>query len=65
MLVDATGSCFQYSMGPVRGFKKRKKAEKKVYQNALAASLSQTQPLDWWDDFSRRLSGKILYRVMC
>lgn len=56
-------------MGPIRGFKRRKKAEKKVDQNvfdaeaASASALSSLQPqsqrpLDWWDDdFSKRITG--------
>ncbi|KAE7996829.1 hypothetical protein FH972_001518 [Carpinus fangiana] len=64
-LVDAAGSYLQYSMGPIRGFKKRKKADKKVDQNVLAASLrSQPQPLDWWDDFSQRITGRVLQSPM-
>ncbi|KDP29866.1 hypothetical protein JCGZ_18441 [Jatropha curcas] len=51
-------------MGPIRGFKRRKKAEKKVDQNVLAAALSSLhpqsqQPLDWWDDFSKRITGPL------
>ncbi|KDP29865.1 hypothetical protein JCGZ_18440 [Jatropha curcas] len=54
-------------MGPIRGFKRRKKAEKKVDQNVLAAALSSLhpqsqQPLDWWDDFSKRITD-ILFGV--
>lgn len=46
-------------MGPVRGLKKRKKVEKKVDQNVLAASLGpEPEPLDWWDGFSQRITGK-------
>lgn len=64
-LVDAAGSYLQYSMGPIRGFKKRKKADKKVDQNVLVASLrSQPQPLDWWDDFSQRITGRVLQSPM-
>ena len=50
------------SMGPIRALMKRKKkkAEKKVDQNALVSvsSGSQLRPLDWWDDFSLRITGK-------
>ncbi|XP_007218254.2 protein ALP1-like [Prunus persica] len=49
-------------MGPVRGMKRRKKAEKKVDQNVLAAAASlssQPQPVDWWDDFSQRITGPL------
>lgn len=63
-------------MGPIRGLKRRKKAEKKVDQNVLAAAAAasdgdgdadadadslvvQPQPLDWWDNFSRRISGPL------
>ncbi|KAH7537247.1 protein ALP1-like [Ziziphus jujuba] len=48
-------------MGPVRGLKKRKKVEKKVDQNVLAASLGpEPEPLDWWDGFSQRITGPLL-----
>ncbi|XP_021625427.1 protein ALP1-like [Manihot esculenta] len=52
-------------MGPIRGFKRRKKAEKKVDQNVLDSALASLQPqqpqqpLDWWDDFSRRITGHL------
>lgn len=49
-------------MGPIRGFKRRKKtADKKVVDhNVFSSSLeSQLQPLDWWDDFSKRISGPL------
>ncbi|KAG6601011.1 Protein ALP1-like protein, partial [Cucurbita argyrosperma subsp. sororia] len=50
-------------MGPIRGFKrkKQKKAQKKVVQYVFAAaSLSfQPQPLDWWDEFSQRITGPL------
>ncbi|XP_010554594.1 PREDICTED: putative nuclease HARBI1 [Tarenaya hassleriana] len=54
-------------MGPIKGIKKRKRvAEKKVDQNVLdaaaAASLrgGSLPPLDWWDEFSQRISGPLL-----
>ncbi|XP_065869897.1 protein ALP1-like [Euphorbia lathyris] len=51
-------------MVPIREFKRRKKAEKKVDQNVLTAALSSlqpqpNQPLDWWDDFSTRITGPL------
>ncbi|XWS66036.1 hypothetical protein CRYUN_Cryun05aG0165700 [Craigia yunnanensis] len=55
-------------MGPIRGFKRRKKAadKKMVDHNVLPSSatvasslLSQPQPLDWWDEFSKRISGPL------
>ncbi|TXG49717.1 hypothetical protein EZV62_025592 [Acer yangbiense] len=50
-------------MGPIRGLKRKKKStEKEVDQNVLvgaAALVSQPQPLDWWDGFSRRISGPL------
>lgn len=46
-------------MGPIRGLKRRKKAEKGVDHNGSITSIpTQLQPLDWWDDFSKRLTGK-------
>lgn len=48
-------------MGPTKGFKRRRKTENKVDQNAMAVSIgSQSQPLDWWDDFSQRITGKYI-----
>ena len=54
---------FDFRMGPIRGFKRKKKVEKKVDQNVFAsASLSsQLQPLDWWDEFSQRITGKLVF----
>ena len=52
-------------MAPIRGLKRKKKSEKKVDQNVLVASLgSQLKPLDWWDDFSQRITGKYLSPVL-
>ncbi|XP_043698823.1 protein ALP1-like [Telopea speciosissima] len=45
-------------MGPVRGFKKRRKVEKKFEQNASASS-EQEERADWWDEFSRRIAGPL------
>ncbi|RVW49419.1 hypothetical protein CK203_080218 [Vitis vinifera] len=54
-------------MEPSRGLKRKRKrkrkrkAEAKVEENGLATSpLSQPLPLDWWDDFSKRITGKVL-----
>ncbi|XP_042954335.1 protein ALP1-like [Carya illinoinensis] len=46
-------------MGPVRGFRKRKKTEKKPEENASASGSPGPEegPLDWWDEFSRRING--------
>ncbi|XP_010920696.2 protein ALP1-like [Elaeis guineensis] len=46
-------------MGPVRGFKRRKRAEKKAERYAAAAEPmdSGQEPGDWWDGFSRRIAG--------
>lgn len=57
-------------MGPIRGMKRRKKAEKKVDQNVLAAAAaaslsSQSQPVDWWDDFSQRITGTNIPQLLC
>ncbi|XP_042485840.1 protein ALP1-like [Macadamia integrifolia] len=48
-------------MGPVRGFKKRRRVEKKFERNASAASASseQEERADWWDEFSRRITGPL------
>ncbi|KAJ7971314.1 Harbinger transposase-derived nuclease [Quillaja saponaria] len=51
-------------MGSIRGIKKRKKTEENDYQNALATSLqSQPKPLDWWEEFSRRITGPLSQSV--
>lgn len=42
-------------MGPVRGYKKRKKIDKKVEHNASASE--QEESVDWWDEFSKRING--------
>lgn len=56
-------------MAPIRGLKRKRKSEKKVDQNVLVASLgSQLNPLDWWDDFSQRITGQIVlfsFFVLC
>lgn len=64
LICDSFLSFFEFRMGPIRGFKRKKKAEKKFDQNVLAAAAasssslqSQPQPLDWWDEFSQRISG--------
>lgn len=44
-------------MGPIRGFRKRKKTEKKREENASASGSPEEGPLDWWDEFSRRING--------
>ncbi|KAL2332108.1 hypothetical protein Fmac_019689 [Flemingia macrophylla] len=46
-------------MGPVRGFKKKRKPEKKHDKNGSAASGSPggEVPVDWWGDLSKRING--------
>ncbi|KAA8543938.1 hypothetical protein F0562_021885 [Nyssa sinensis] len=44
-------------MGPVRGYKKRRKIEKKVEPNASASGSSEEGSVDWWDAFSKRIAG--------
>lgn len=46
-------------MGPIRGYKKRRKTEKKVEQKDFANS--EEGSVDWWDDFSKRISGIYIY----
>ncbi|GAA0142969.1 hypothetical protein LIER_03753 [Lithospermum erythrorhizon] len=43
-------------MAPIRGIKKRERVEKVVDQSSPL--ISQPGPFDFWDDFSRRLSGQ-------
>ncbi|KAM7527822.1 hypothetical protein LguiB_031232 [Lonicera macranthoides] len=42
-------------MGPIRGYRKRRKTEKMVEQMDFANS--EEGSVDWWDDFSKRISG--------
>ncbi|XP_068311673.1 protein ALP1-like [Pyrus communis] len=45
-------------MGPVRGIRKRKKADNKGEENASGSGSSEKEgPVDWWDEFSRRING--------
>lgn len=45
-------------MGPVRGFRKRKKTEKKPEENASGSGSSEKDgPVDWWDEFFKRING--------
>ncbi|KAK6935916.1 Harbinger transposase-derived nuclease domain [Dillenia turbinata] len=45
-------------MGPIRGFKRRKKSEKKVEQSGSASGSSEKEAsLDWWDEFSKKIDG--------
>ncbi|XP_054813187.1 protein ALP1-like isoform X2 [Prosopis cineraria] len=45
-------------MGPVRGLKKRQKVEKKHDENGSASgSPEKEEPVDWWDEFSKRTTG--------
>ncbi|KAI5322092.1 hypothetical protein L3X38_031164 [Prunus dulcis] len=45
-------------MGPVRGVRKRKKADKKPEENASGSGSSEKEgPADWWDEFSKRING--------
>ncbi|GLT43888.1 hypothetical protein SLA2020_178140 [Shorea laevis] len=51
-------------MGPMKGLKRKKKTEKKFDQDVLDAASaplrSQPQPpLDWWEEFSKRISGPL------
>jgi hypothetical protein len=50
-------------MGPVRGFRKRKKTEKKHKENASASGSPEEGPLDWWDEFSSRINGILSLRL--
>lgn len=43
-------------MGPIRGYKKKRKIEK-VVQNALASGSSEDGSVDWWAEFSKRIVG--------
>lgn len=52
-------------MGPVRGVRKRKKADKKPEENASGSGSSEKEgPVDWWDEFSKRINGIILLDIL-
>uniref|UniRef100_A0A2N9ETM4 Uncharacterized protein n=1 Tax=Fagus sylvatica TaxID=28930 RepID=A0A2N9ETM4_FAGSY len=51
-------------MGPVRGFRKRKKTEKKHKENASASGSPEEGPLDWWDEFSSRINGQPVFSLL-
>lgn len=44
-------------MGPVRGYKKKRKIDKKTEENASASDKEGS--VDWWDDFSKRINGHL------
>ncbi|KAI4351101.1 hypothetical protein L6164_005487 [Bauhinia variegata] len=48
-------------MGSIRVIRKRKKAENKDEQDASSVTPMQSQPrpLDWWQDFSQRITGPL------
>lgn len=45
-------------MGPIRGYKKKRKIEK-VVQNAFASGSSEDGSVDWWAEFSKRIVGHL------
>lgn len=45
-------------MGPVRGLKRKRKLEKKVFGDGESTAVTTEQgSADWWDGFSRRITG--------
>ncbi|KAH7842433.1 hypothetical protein Vadar_005281 [Vaccinium darrowii] len=46
-------------MGPIRGLKRKRKAEKEIDRNGAHPSpgYQAHQDLDWWDEFSKRITG--------
>lgn len=52
-------------MGPVRGFKRKRKVKKKVVGEGESTAVASEQggSADWWDGFSRRITG--LYSSGC
>lgn len=49
-------------MGPARGFKKRRKPEKKHDKNGSASgSPEKESPVDWWEELSKRMNGRFLF----
>ncbi|THG02255.1 hypothetical protein TEA_018274 [Camellia sinensis var. sinensis] len=43
-------------MAPGRGYKKKRKVEKKVQTNPSASGSSEDGSVDWWDVFSKRIA---------
>ncbi|KAJ8642317.1 hypothetical protein MRB53_019011 [Persea americana] len=47
-------------MGPIRGIRKKRKVVKKVVGGGQSTAQESGQgPADWWDDFSRRITGPL------
>ena len=47
-------------MGPVRGFKKRRKVERKPEENAFASGSSEKEgSVDWWNELSKKMNGML------
>lgn len=47
-------------MGPIRGYKKRRKTDKRTEENASASasgSAEKERSVDWWDEFSKSING--------
>lgn len=45
-------------MGPIRRIRKKRKVVKKVVGGGQSTAQESGQgPADWWDDFSRRITG--------
>ncbi|XP_050217559.1 protein ALP1-like [Mercurialis annua] len=54
-------------MGPIRGYKKRKRTDKRSQENGSSppasgsasgsGSIDKDEPLDWFDEFSKRVNG--------
>lgn len=55
MGVNSIGHFF--SMGPIRGYKKKRKIDKKIEQIDLASGSSEEGSVDWWEEFSKRIAG--------
>lgn len=55
-------------MGPIRGLKRKERADKDINEEevqdnggpSLTSQPSQPQSFDWWDHFSKRLTGMCL-----
>lgn len=47
-------------MGPIRGYKKRKKIDKRTEENGSGSGSAEKEgPVDWWDEFSKRINGML------
>lgn len=55
---------FKAVMGPIRGYKKKRKTDRRTEENASGSGSGSGEkegPLDWWDDLSKRFNGTFFF----